>query len=64
MKCIICNRETEGSIGASGIKWRCICQPCKDIEDRALADSITHEARVYDFISTIGQKYLDKQTKL
>lgn len=33
-KCILCNKETTGSIGAAGIKWDFICQPCKDQEDQ------------------------------
>lgn len=35
-KCILCGKETTGSIGRAGIKWPMICQPCKDIEDEAL----------------------------
>jgi hypothetical protein len=32
-KCILCGEDTNGSIGAAGIKWSCICQKCKDLED-------------------------------
>ena len=35
--CMICGEKTNGSIGAAGLKWSMICQPCKDQEDRALA---------------------------
>jgi len=35
--CILCGKQTKGSIGAAGIKWDCICQPCKDKEDQVLA---------------------------
>lgn len=46
--CILCNQSTEGSIGAAGYKWSCICQPCKDKEDNALADRLGYEGRVLD----------------
>lgn len=36
-KCILCGKETEGSIGRAGIKWSMICQTCKDREDDALS---------------------------
>jgi hypothetical protein len=35
--CAICSQPTTGCVGAAGIKWVGICQPCKDREDRALA---------------------------
>jgi len=38
--CIICGCQTHGSVGAAGLRWSVICQPCKDAEDRALADQI------------------------
>jgi hypothetical protein len=39
-KCVLCGKETKGSIGAAGIKWTMICQPCKDIEDNNLKKQI------------------------
>ena len=33
MECILCGEETTGSIGAAGIPWPNLCQPCKDAED-------------------------------
>lgn len=36
-RCILCGTDTAGSVGAAGIHWDCICQPCKDREDKALA---------------------------
>jgi hypothetical protein len=48
MKCILCNKDTEGSVGAAGIKWNNICQPCKDKEDRALAERLKYEGKVFD----------------
>lgn len=32
--CMICGQLTEGSVGAAGIRWPNLCQPCKDEEDR------------------------------
>lgn len=34
--CINCNQPTNGSIGAAGIAWPMICQPCKDKADNDL----------------------------
>ena len=34
--CILCGCKTEVSIGAAGLKWKNLCQPCKDEEDGAL----------------------------
>ena len=47
MKCILCGKETNGSIGAAGIKWKSICQECKDKEDNALANKIQYQAEIY-----------------
>lgn len=44
--CILCGKQTEGSIGAAGFRWSIICQPCKDSEDKALADRLGYEAKV------------------
>ena len=49
-KCILCGKQTEGSIGAAGIKWSCICQPCKDKEDKLLADRLEYESKVLNKI--------------
>ena len=38
--CILCRRPTTGSVGAAGLRWPMICQPCKDAEDRALDDRL------------------------
>jgi hypothetical protein len=48
--CILCGKETLGSVGAAGIKWSCICQPCKDKEDKAYADRLGYESKVLDLI--------------
>lgn len=49
--CALCNQPTTGSVGAAGIKWAAICQPCKDREDRALAGRVeamgAHADRVF-----------------
>ena len=49
-KCILCGKLTEGSVGAAGIKWSIICQPCKDKEDKALEATLTYQAKVFDKI--------------
>lgn len=38
--CALCDEPTTGSVGAAGIKWAAICQPCKDREDRALSGRV------------------------
>ena len=44
--CILCGKETEGSVGAAGIKWSMICQSCKDIEDTTLLNRIKGEGKI------------------
>ena len=34
--CIDCGELTTGSIGAAGLHWKSLCQPCKDLHDGAL----------------------------
>ncbi len=34
-RCKLCGEPTTGSVGAAGIRWSFICQPCKNREDRA-----------------------------
>lgn len=46
--CILCGIKTNGSIGAAGLKWPMICQPCKDKEDKALAQSIKIQCQAFD----------------
>ena len=48
--CILCGDLTTGSIGAAGMRWSYICQPCKDIEDEALRLRIVGQARALDNI--------------
>lgn len=38
--CRLCGKPTMGSIGAAGLRWKTICQPCKDSEDKALEQRI------------------------
>jgi len=38
--CILCGKQTEGSVGAAGYKWSFICQPCKDSEDKKDAEKV------------------------
>ncbi len=44
--CILCGELTNGSVGAAGIKWTCICQDCKNKEDKLLADRLGYESKV------------------
>lgn len=47
--CIECGVPTEGSIGAAGLKWTMLCQPCKDQADRELATSIAAMTAAIDY---------------
>lgn len=49
--CMLCGKETEGSVGVAGIKWSTICQPCKDREDKALLERVEVQAKIFDTIS-------------
>jgi hypothetical protein len=49
--CILCHKPTEGSIGAAGLIWSFICQPCKDKEDNALKSQIEYQAKVINLIT-------------
>jgi len=46
--CIICGTQTNGSIGVAGIRWSCICQECKDMEDRILANNLKIQSIMLD----------------
>ena len=48
--CIICGKETTGSVGAAGLRWARLCQPCKNAEDQALANRINAEAALYKMV--------------
>lgn len=48
--CILCGTQTAGSIGAAGIKWSFICQPCKDREDAALLHQIEAQSKTIDYL--------------
>lgn len=49
-KCLLCGKETAGSVGAAGIHWSSICQECKDKEDRGLEASMKVMGKVLDAI--------------
>lgn len=42
--CAECGELTFGSIGAAGIRWPCLCQPCKDEADNALCAQVKAQA--------------------
>lgn len=48
--CILCGCQTAGSVGAAGLRWRCICQACKDREDAALAARLDAQAHALDWL--------------
>jgi major membrane immunogen (membrane-anchored lipoprotein) len=58
--CIICKKETQGSIGAAGIKWACICQPCKDETDKDALQIAVYIGKVvrgvYELCNDKGQE--------
>jgi hypothetical protein len=56
--CILCGELTNGSVGAAGCKWSCICQPCKDKEDNALADRLGYESKVLNKFYENGRESL------
>lgn len=51
MKCLICGQETKGSVGKAGIKWSCLCQTCKDDEDRILEQKLVGLARILNTVN-------------
>ena len=53
MKCIICKKETNGSVGTAGIHWSNICQSCKDQEDQALLKTIKSQQFILNEITKI-----------
>jgi hypothetical protein len=56
--CILCGKPTEGSVGAAGLIWRMICQPCKNEEDMALLHRIQRSKREIDAIlSVVGDNH-------
>jgi len=50
--CILCGTLTAGSVGAAGLRWSCICQPCKDEEDGALLAGIRAQAAITKLVTT------------
>jgi hypothetical protein len=49
-ECCVCGQLTESAVGAAGIKWKNICQECKDREDKELAKQVSLTKRVIDKI--------------
>lgn len=52
-KCILCGCETEGSVGAAGIKWSCICQTCKDKEDKVALEKLEQVAKCISMVEAL-----------
>jgi hypothetical protein len=53
MKCLLCGKPTTGSVGAAGIKWPNVCQPCKDEEDAALLSRVRAMRRITDSVTSL-----------
>jgi hypothetical protein len=58
MKCVLCGKETTGSTGKAGIRWKNICQSCKDREDEALEKSLK---AVKFFVNCVINSYHKKE---
>ena len=50
-KCLLCGEQTNGSIGAAGIVWHNLCQPCKDKEDNALLQKIEYQTKCLKLVT-------------
>jgi len=46
--CKLCGCLTTGAVGATGLRWPFLCQPCKDREDGALAKSVALMGVLHD----------------
>lgn len=55
--CILCGKPTTGSVGAAGLRWHMICQPCKDEEDNALLQTINAQAFVLNAVFADTQPF-------
>jgi len=52
-ECMLCGKQTTGSIGAAKIFWKTLCQPCKDKEDNALLGRLNYQAKVMDKLEEV-----------
>lgn len=52
--CILCKEPTTGSVGAAGLRWPMICQPCKDKEDAAALSGSKAIARAAQTPVSVG----------
>jgi hypothetical protein len=48
--CVLCGDLTSGSVGAAGMRWSSICQPCKDKEDKLLELLLNKQAELINSI--------------
>ena len=46
MKCIVCGRETEGSVSRTGTIWPMVCPECMEHENRVVEASLLGMAKV------------------
>ena len=49
-RCVLCGISTKGSVGAAGIHWSFLCQPCKDKEDGMMKMRLHDEGKLLDRI--------------
>ena len=46
MKCIVCGRETEGSVSRTGTIWLMVCPECMEHENKVVEASLLGMAKV------------------
>jgi hypothetical protein len=65
MTCSLCGRETNGAIGATGLRWPNLCQRCKDLEDHREEEYVGAVASAVDYAyqSLIEGEAYDRQTR-
>ena len=52
--CILCGKMTPGSIGKAGIRWKMICQECKDREDSGLDNSMRSIKKLVNMVDGLA----------
>ena len=55
-KCILCGKETNGSVGRAGIRWQSICQECKNMEDDLAAAKLLSQINMIDRLTNLYNK--------
>jgi len=55
--CVICGKLTSGSVGKAGIKWKIICQDCKDNKDDELDIMLKGTKSFLDAVEKIIERW-------